>query len=602
VSAVDELVRAIEAHTGRPGRRVGKETRLLCPAHDDHRPSLDVAEGDAGRPLTKCRSHGCSFDAICAAVGLDPQRMNGARDDDVEWTPAGPAVAVYRYRDEDGRVLFEVCRTADKEFRQRRPDPSTKSGWRWNLAGVRRVLYRLPELRAGIAAGRTVWVVEGEKDVHALEQAGEVATCNPMGAGNRKWRPEYTEMLSGARAVVVVADRDEDGREHAERVWASVAKTVDELRIVEPAVGNDASDHLAAGGRVDEFTLAEPFRSRSRPYTEGNGIELPFRTLGEALRDAPEEPDWVVEGMVARTLVTAVGGRPKVGKTTLAFGLLRAAACGEPFLGGATSQTRALLLTEERHLTLNEKRLLFELADDDVHVLMRHEALADWSTVVEQAVAYCLDHDLGILVVDTWDKWAELRADAENNAGDTLANLTPLIRAAGAGLAVVIVAHQRKGDGKHGEALRGSNAFAGTVDVILELERDRGSFGEEGGRVLFGTSRLMSTPDKIALTWDRDTGVYVASDYDAVQLAVDKKQVAERLDDEERTKREIADRLSGMRAERLLAALNALVDDRVVFRTGPGVKGHPYRWRLRTDDDRDELEPQQMQFGADEAP
>ena len=48
------------------------------------------------------------------------------------------------------RVLtfaLEVVRKPGKLFRQRRPDPSGV-GWVWDLRGVRRVPYRLPELLA----------------------------------------------------------------------------------------------------------------------------------------------------------------------------------------------------------------------------------------------------------------------------------------------------------------------------------------------------------------------------------------------------------------------------------------------------------------------
>ena len=44
---------------------------------------------------------------------------------------------------------------------------------------------------AAVEAGQTIWIAEGEKDVHALEAAGVVATCSPGGAG--KWRDEYAE-------------------------------------------------------------------------------------------------------------------------------------------------------------------------------------------------------------------------------------------------------------------------------------------------------------------------------------------------------------------------------------------------------------------------
>src|SRR4051794_25717914 len=103
----EEFVSAVESVTGKPGRQVGQHTRLLCPAHDDHTPSLDVAEGEDGRPLATCRSHGCSFEDICRAIGHETYEFNPYRDEQ-EWTPAGPAVAVYVHTDESGRLLFQV--------------------------------------------------------------------------------------------------------------------------------------------------------------------------------------------------------------------------------------------------------------------------------------------------------------------------------------------------------------------------------------------------------------------------------------------------------------------------------------------------------------
>lgn len=184
-----EFVAAVESVTGRQGRRMGRNIRLLCPAHDDRNPSLDVAEGDDGRPLVLCRA-GCSYEAICEAIDWAPRR-----EPNLLWTPAGDAVAVYDYVDESGRLLFQVRRAAGKRFYQCRPDPTSKSGWRFNLDGVRRVPYRLPEVVTAVARGDEVFVCEGEKDADAVRAAGAVATCNPGGAG--KWRPEYTATLAG---------------------------------------------------------------------------------------------------------------------------------------------------------------------------------------------------------------------------------------------------------------------------------------------------------------------------------------------------------------------------------------------------------------------
>jgi putative DNA primase/helicase len=44
--------------------------KALCPAHDDHEPSLSVREGDDDRVLLKCFA-GCNNPDIVAALNLD---------------------------------------------------------------------------------------------------------------------------------------------------------------------------------------------------------------------------------------------------------------------------------------------------------------------------------------------------------------------------------------------------------------------------------------------------------------------------------------------------------------------------------------------------
>jgi DNA primase len=52
-------------------RKVGAHRfAARCPAHDDRRPSLSIAEGDGGRVLMYCHA-GCDTGDIVKALGLD---------------------------------------------------------------------------------------------------------------------------------------------------------------------------------------------------------------------------------------------------------------------------------------------------------------------------------------------------------------------------------------------------------------------------------------------------------------------------------------------------------------------------------------------------
>jgi 5S rRNA maturation endonuclease (ribonuclease M5) len=125
------------------------------------------------------------------------------------------------------------------------------------LEGVRRVLYRLPELLKAVADGRLVYVCEGEKDADSIHKIGFAATTNAGGAN--KWRSEYSETLRGAN-VVLLPHNDKPGREHADAVAAAlngIAKRIRVLDIAEhwsgcPSKG-DVSDWIAAGGTADQL-------------------------------------------------------------------------------------------------------------------------------------------------------------------------------------------------------------------------------------------------------------------------------------------------------------------------------------------------------------
>lgn len=281
-----EFIGLLESRNLSP-HKSGTGWEAHCPAHSDGNASLSVTEGSDGRILIHCHA-GCSVESIVGALGLKLADLFPPRV--VNCNNSKPRmVAGYDYTDETGVLLFQCVRYEPKNFKQRRPDSSKPGEWIWNLKGVDRVLYRMPEVKAALVAGRTIFICEGEKDCDALAAGGFVATCNPMGAG--KWLPEHAETLRGAARVVVIADKDPPGRNHAQSVASSLQDVAKCVKLIELPDGDgrivkDAADWFAADGTADELRelvkAAPEFTpaSESKPSESGS---VPIKNLsGEA--------------------------------------------------------------------------------------------------------------------------------------------------------------------------------------------------------------------------------------------------------------------------------------------------------------------------------
>jgi hypothetical protein len=177
------------------------------------------------------------------------------------WHPLrdGEEVERYLYTGEDGEPRFQCIRfhlrpghpsAPDKVFLSRCVDADGR--WRWGLDGEKTVLYRLTRVRAAIRAGERVFVVEGEKDVHALEALGLAATTNPLGA--LQWTEAHAEALRGAD-VVVVPDADRSGMVHVARVVASLRGRAHSTALLLLPLGSreDVSDWITRGNGAGEL-------------------------------------------------------------------------------------------------------------------------------------------------------------------------------------------------------------------------------------------------------------------------------------------------------------------------------------------------------------
>lgn len=131
---------------------------------------------------------------------------------------------VYPYVDEEGRLLYENVRYYPKNFRQRRYDVGGQAVW--NLEGVRRVPYRLPEIIDAKAKGTDIFLCEGEKDADALRELGFVATSF------KNWKEEFNQFIEGVH-VVVVQDHDIPGVTQATEAAKILLKSAASVKILD---------------------------------------------------------------------------------------------------------------------------------------------------------------------------------------------------------------------------------------------------------------------------------------------------------------------------------------------------------------------------------
>jgi DNA-binding transcriptional ArsR family regulator len=217
---------------------------------------------------------------------------------------------------------------------------------------------------------------------------------------------------------------------------------------------------------------------------------------------------------------------------------------------------------------------------------MRHEAgSTDWPEIVRQAMSHCAQHKLFVLVVDTFDRWAGLRGDAENAAGAVNEALEPLQYAAAAGLAVLLISHQRKSSGEYGEAVRGSSALTGGVDVVAELERPSRTLQLSGqARVLKAVSRFSSTPEELYLELEEHGFVLIESP-EQVKTDAERARVLCALEErgEPVTSDQVGDDLE-IPKRTVRRYLSELLEKGLVIRHGAGKKNDPYLWDVASDE------------------
>jgi putative DNA primase/helicase len=287
--------------------------------------------------------------------------------------------ATHDYRDESGRLLFQVVRYTPKDFRQRRPDGN--GDYIYNLDGVQPILYRLPELLAA-DPNEPVYVPEGEKHVDRLIELGLLATTFPMGA-LKSHLVQNVSALKG-RPVVVLPDNDPPnpqkpaehlkGQRHAQQVAERLHPLAKTVKVVElpglPEKG-DILDWLERGHSVAELRqLVEDSPLWEPPATNGHcddeEVRLEIRSM---LTVVPRTVQWLWPKRIPKGKLTILGGDPGLGKSFLTLDITARISVGGVWPDeGQVEQGNVLLFTVEDDLEDTVYPRLNQLEADMGHI------------------------------------------------------------------------------------------------------------------------------------------------------------------------------------------------------------------------------------------
>lgn len=477
----------------------GKQSMVKCQAHEDGSASLHVQPGSKHPVVMTCHA-GCTMQACMDAANLDVQLLMAPKDEhaygramDEVWTPVKDkdnrhlfASHVYKYTDERGHVLYEVLRIPEpggkKTFRQRQPDPADPTKWKWNMQGARRVLYHLPEVLSARQNGETIYLVEGEKDAETLRQRGLVATTSPMGAG--KWDPSYTETLTACN-IVIIADADTPGRDHARQVKEQLDEVGSVVAIAEAMNGcKDVTDHFNAGGTIDTLLITVPAIVEGR---DSFGMDIL-----DAIEREVRESSFIIPRVLAtgdRWLLTGFEGH---GKSTFCRQLAVQVAAGiHPWTGEDMEPQKVMVVDSENH---------------------PDQVLESWKEMIGLAARLGRPVQRGMLILqEEWDNTVNLNEDSGKRwflervraHEPKLIVIGPLYNLSSADLSEHKVVNEMK------TAINEARSICGSAVIMEHHAPHRGNGDKERAVRPYGSSTFLKWPDfGYGLKPEDDEGFY----------------------------------------------------------------------------------------------
>lgn len=205
-------------------KQVGENQYVVnCPACGDTKRHLYISES-GGKILLDCKK-GCTFGEIVQASGLKKADFFPPRPQKAAWTKLREHI----YTDERGnpiarKTIFDKGGGSKTALWERYENGMYIKG----LNGLKVPPYHVHNLKEV----KSVIIAEGEKDVETLEEMKFCATCSPNGAGGRtSWVRGHNKYFRG-KAVIILTDNDEPGREHGRATAESLFGIAVSVRLI----------------------------------------------------------------------------------------------------------------------------------------------------------------------------------------------------------------------------------------------------------------------------------------------------------------------------------------------------------------------------------
>ena len=495
-------------------KKVGGGYLASCPVpshgqgNGDKHPSLSITMSDDGNFLFKCHG-GCDQHTVFSTIkdmGLLPVLPDRPDYlDSIKPMKPIPLISTpvleheWHYTDEDGISLyikqrFKTFDSKGKTYKTLRvmPDGSRVG----KLGDCRLVPYKLPDLQQATAAGRVVYITEGEKAADALGSLGVVATTSHAGAGN--WSPELNQYFAGAN-VVVVPDNDLAGWNYAQKVVEALITTAKSVRVLDlPHLGlkEDAYEWVHQYGQ-DRSTLAQV--AKACPVVESlKDVHTPQRLLylSETTQDSEQPPkskflveswdsikdepvEWLVESIIPKRAFVALYAPPASWKSFIALDLAEAIATGRDWMGYKIPKKGAVLfISGEGHGGMGARVKACKIQNNSpdganlyviraqINIRSSQEDFDALINAINELIAQ-IDEPLEIIILDTLMRMSggNFNENSSEDMGGFISQTGKLQQIYNC--ALMVIHHS----GKHIKGLRGHSSLLGAVDTELEIIR-----------------------------------------------------------------------------------------------------------------------------------